>query len=253
MKLRCFGTAGYHPSNSRHTSCYFVEEAGLVLDAGTGLFRIADFLGSRKELDIVLSHAHLDHIFGLSFLLGLQATTALEAVRVYGEREKLEAIQKHLLSDFLFPVQIPCEWFALESLDAAVRIGNAKLQWMATEHPGGSVGYRFDWPERSLAYITDTVADRGSPYVDMIQGVDLLLHECNFPTEQAAFAKTTGHSHTHAVLEVCEQCAARQTLLTHFSPYTDAPDPVHLELDLEKFPSLANRVSIASDNQCVEF
>ncbi len=45
---------------------------------------------------------------------------------------------------------------------------------------GGSVGYRIDWPEVSLGYITDTTCQDDSEYWSYLKGVDWLIHECNF-------------------------------------------------------------------------
>ncbi len=44
MRLRMLGTAGYHPNELRHTSCYMLPAQGFVLDAGTGFFRVRDHL-----------------------------------------------------------------------------------------------------------------------------------------------------------------------------------------------------------------
>ena len=71
MKLHCLGTAGYHPSATRHTSCFFIPEASLVLDAGSGLFRLEKLL-DQEEISILLTHAHLDqlHRFARSMFMG---------------------------------------------------------------------------------------------------------------------------------------------------------------------------------------
>ena len=42
MKILLLGTAGYHPSETRHTACVMLPEAGIVLDAGTGFFRVRE-------------------------------------------------------------------------------------------------------------------------------------------------------------------------------------------------------------------
>ena len=68
MRLHCLGTVGYHPNDSSHTSCYFLPQSGILLDAGTGIFRLAKLIET-DSLDVLLSHAHLDHSFGLTFLL----------------------------------------------------------------------------------------------------------------------------------------------------------------------------------------
>ena len=101
MKLHCLGTAGYHPSATRHTSCYFIPDDSLMLDAGSGLFRVEKLL-EVEEISILLSHSHMDHVFGLTFLLDYVSVTPLRKIHVYGEHVKLEAVRKHLFDELLF-------------------------------------------------------------------------------------------------------------------------------------------------------
>ena len=68
MKLILLGTSGYHPSDRRHTPCLAIPSCGVVLDAGTGMYRLGRYLKT-DELDIFLTHAHLDHVIGLSYLI----------------------------------------------------------------------------------------------------------------------------------------------------------------------------------------
>ena len=44
MKLVVLGANGYRPNGLGHTACYTIPELGLVLDAGTGMWRMADYL-----------------------------------------------------------------------------------------------------------------------------------------------------------------------------------------------------------------
>ncbi len=81
MKLHFLGTAGYHPNNERQTSCLFIPEVALMLDAGTGLYRCNPLI-VHDELDILISHAHLDHVFGLTILLETVALTPLKKIRI---------------------------------------------------------------------------------------------------------------------------------------------------------------------------
>ena len=39
MKIVLLGTTGYHPSERRHTPCMLIAESGVMLDAGTAMFR----------------------------------------------------------------------------------------------------------------------------------------------------------------------------------------------------------------------
>lgn len=227
MHLHFLGTAGYHPSETRHTSCLFIPETGLMLDAGSGLFRAAPLI-QRDSLDILLSHAHLDHVLGLTFLLDIVATTRLTSVRVHGERKKLEAVQTHLFSELLFPVLPPIEWMPVEDQPAGFLIGGARVRWFPLEHPGGSVGYRLDWPSVSLAYITDTTSRPDSPYWKEVKGVDWLVHECNFTDQEKDFAEMTGHSWSSAVLENARRASISRLILTHVNPLAVGTDPLGL-------------------------
>src|SRR5262245_44969537 len=113
MKLLLLGTSGYHPSESRQTACLMLPEAGIVLDAGTGFFRVRGHLQT-PTLDIFLTHAHLDHSIGLSYLLSTTWEQNLSRITVHGEAEKLAAIREHLLDDALFPAPLPCDWQPLD-------------------------------------------------------------------------------------------------------------------------------------------
>src|SRR5688500_13740255 len=100
MKLLILGTSGYHPSERRQTACLMLPEAGIVLDAGTGFFRVREHLAT-STLDIFLTHAHLDHCVGLTFLLSTLWEKQIQRVTVHGEPAKLAAIREHLLNEQL--------------------------------------------------------------------------------------------------------------------------------------------------------
>src|SRR5262245_66593645 len=101
MKLLVLGTSGYHPNQRRHTACLMLPEAGIVLDAGTGFFRVRKHLQT-PTLDILLSHAHLDHVAGLTFLLSTAVDKPLERITVHAAADKLAAVRDHLLNEHLF-------------------------------------------------------------------------------------------------------------------------------------------------------
>lgn len=225
MRLHCLGTAGYHPSNSRHTSCYFLPEAGIVLDAGSGAFRL-DGLIETDTLDVLLSHAHLDHTFGLTFLLDVLANRPVERLRIWGAPDKLEAVQQHLFSELLFPASLEAQWMALGA-QSSVEIGSATLTWRPQRHPGGSLAYRLDWshPQRSLVYATDTIGETGEEATAWMSRTDLLMHECFFRDGDRQWAEKTGHSWASRVGEVAAAVQPRQLLLTHVNPGDGADDP----------------------------
>ena len=257
MHLHCLGTAGYHPNETRHTSCYLLPESGIVLDAGSGAFRLADRIQT-DTLDILLSHAHLDHIAGLTFLLDVlyqceQRSNPVESVRIWGEQAKLEAVQKHLLSDLIFPADLNCSWHPIDdSLNFS--IGDCNVSWRKQEHPGGSVAYRLDWPNLSpakrLVYASDTTGDISDAHAEWSRDADVLLHECYFRNDHAAWAEKTGHSWTDRVAEVAGKSKPKHLLLTHINPIQASEDPVEIDQIQSK---LTGKVTLAADKMVIEF
>ena len=234
MKLLLLGTAGYHPSETRHTACLMLPEAGIVLDAGTGFFRVRQHLQT-PTLDILLTHAHLDHVAGLTFLLRTLFERGVERVTVHGAADKLAAVREHLLNEHLFPAPLPCEWRPLDP--GPLELGGARVTHFPLEHPGGSIGYRLDWPGRSLAYVTDTTAAANAPYVAHLAGTSLLIHECNFPDGQEEWAAKTGHSCATPVAQVATAARVKRLVLTHLDPLGETTHPIDIEAMRRIFPA----------------
>ncbi|MFV0442053.1 MAG: MBL fold metallo-hydrolase [Planctomycetaceae bacterium] len=242
MRLLFLGTGGYHPNERRHTAGLLLPDIGLLLDAGSGTFRAAERLIS-SDLTIAVSHAHLDHICGLTYLLVPLHQGVIRRLRVLAESEVLEAIQTHLFCPAVFPVLPAIEFDALEENLPVSLAGEARLRHQRLpSHPGGSRGFRIDWRDsttaesKSLAYITDTTVD-GS-YTEFIRGVDLLVHECYFPDSAADWAAKTGHSYTSAVAELARDADVGRVLLTHIDPQQPGDDPTGLIAAQRLFPAI---------------
>ena len=135
MRVVFLGTGGYHPNERRHTASVLLPDAGVALDAGTGFFRVQNAIQS-STLDVFLTHAHLDHVCGLTFILVPLMRGDLERVRVFGTQDTLHAVRTHLLAQELFPVEPDFEWHILTGSIALP--DNGKLTWISLEHPGGS-------------------------------------------------------------------------------------------------------------------
>lgn len=246
MRLVLLGTTGYHPNDLRHTACLMLPELGVALDAGTGFYRVRDYLQT-PTLDVFLTHAHLDHVIGLTYLFDVLHERPLERVTVRGEAAKLEAVQQHLLATPLFPAPLPCEYVALAGPMDLPQGG--RLSYFPLEHPGGSLGYRLDWPSRSLAYVTDTTADPRADYVSRIHGVDVLIHECYFPDGCEELARRTGHSCTSEVAETARAAGVGRLILVHCNPLVSQADPI----DLPAAQRIFADTIVGNDRMTVEF
>ncbi len=247
MDLHFLGTTGYHPNRRRDTACFMIPELGIILDAGTGIFRARDLIATRN-LHIFLSHAHLDHVVGLTFLLDVLYDKDLDSVTVYCENEKREAIEQHLFHPLLFPVAPPFKFAVLSGQDVPIP-GGGTLRTFPLEHPGGCLGFRLDWPSTSMAYVTDTTAHPQAPYIEHIQEVRLLIHECYFPDGCEELASLTGHSCLTPVAQVAAASRAQRTALVHLTPL-DESDSL---LDLNQVESICSTLYIPEDGEVISF
>ncbi|MCS7239243.1 MAG: MBL fold metallo-hydrolase [Thermoguttaceae bacterium] len=223
MKLVVLGSGGYHPNEQRHTACYFLPEVGVVLDCGTGAFRLEKFL-PRDRLTILLSHGHLDHVAGLTYLLGFQARGLLGAVDVYGLPEVVVGVREHLFSVVLFPVLPQIDWRPVGFGEVLTISGGVSVRVLEAEHRGATANFRLDCFGRSLAYLTDTTAAGSLAHRPVLENVDILLHECYFPDGFEEMAQQTGHTCLGQAIQVAQELKARRLVLIHINPLVDSPE-----------------------------
>ncbi len=219
MKVTLWGTRGSlaspGPETVRYggnTSC--VEVVGsdgtlLVLDGGTGIRRLGMALPrSLRRLDILLTHLHMDHIQGLAFFPPLRNPDV--EVHIWGPASTTLSLRDRLtryLSPPLFPVflremrsnlflhEVPCEEF---------KVGDFHIASALVCHPDPTVGYRIATPSASLAYLPDHEPALGAhefpPGRDwtsgytLAAGVDVLIHDAQYTSEEYADRVGFGHS-----------------------------------------------------------
>jgi ribonuclease Z len=232
LKIAALGTAGYLPAAGRQTMSFLLatDSQSLVLDAGTGLARllepeIAALLPPGRRLEILLSHYHLDHVVGLSYLLGLAADRPL---RIHAPMPPLtdfgpEGLQR-LLSPPLFPLPVERWPMAVEVVPMAgptLELGSLRLKLRRQRHPGGSVGVRVG---DELAYVTDSVVDPST--IEFVRGVKLLLHEVWLTAAEAAENDPgpTGHSDADAVADLARAAGVGRLWVVHHHPRRSADE-----------------------------
>jgi ribonuclease BN (tRNA processing enzyme) len=252
MKLVLLGTGGYFPTSQRHTACFMLPEIGVVLDAGSGMCRIGEYVQTER-LDIFLTHAHLDHVAGLTYLVNVVSSKLLEGTTVHGEASKLAAVREHLFAEPIFPVAPP---FRFAPLTGSCPLpGGGTLTHFPLKHPGGSLGFRLDWrgrgggPPGSLAYVTDTSAAADADYVDKIRGVDLLVHEAYFEDERDDLPAITGHSALPRVAEVAAAAEVGRLVLVHIDPQMRDDQA----FDLSAARRIFQRIELGTDRMELEF
>jgi ribonuclease BN (tRNA processing enzyme) len=226
-RLVPLGINGFIPSFGRQTMSFLLlaGKEALLLDAGTGVSRLLeqtmkDLLQPYDCLNIILSHYHLDHVVGLSYLPG---TWMRGVVRIYApgrpfvEAEPDEALGR-LLEPPLFPRRFqdfptPVEVFPIRG--GFLKIGNMPVQLQGQNHPGGSVGIRVG---DGIAYVTDTPVEKTTQA--FVQGVKLLLHEVWLTDEEARQDETERekHSYLSGVAQIAKDARVGSLMPIHHHP-----------------------------------
>jgi ribonuclease BN (tRNA processing enzyme) len=186
-------------------------------------------------------------VIGLTYLIDMISGDELGNVAVHGEPAKIAAVKQHLFDDALFPVP-PA--FQLKPLEQSHALGGGgTLTHFPLHHPGGSVGYRLDWPDRSMAYVSDTTALPNADYIEKIRGVDLLVHEANFADDAQEMAILTGHSWLSNVAQVAADAEVGRLVLVHLNAQLKSDT----ELDIAGMRRIFKHTEIGTDRMEIEF
>lgn len=212
-----------------NTPCVEVRtDAGgvVVLDAGTGIRPLGGSLAGVRELDLLLTHLHLDHIEGLAFFAPLHDTQA--TVRIWGPAQEDATLAERLatwLSPPFYPVPFPRFEARIEiheTPDTDWEVGGIRVRCARTQHPGPTLGYRLEAGDRSLAYIPDNEPGLdGAVAIALATGVDVLLHDAQYTTDEYARRVGWGHAGVDDFARVVRESSPRRALMFHHDPWHD--------------------------------
>jgi len=248
MRVKLWGTRGSlaTPGGDTmryggNTSCVEVradDGTTIVLDAGTGLYRLSQALGPVERLDILLTHLHMDHIQGLGFFEPMFERGF--DVHVWGPESSTLDLRGRLsryLSPPLFPVRLRDFRCQLTLHDVmrleGFRIGPLEISVAPVVHPGPTVGYRVREGSATLAYIPDHEPalgmDRLPEDPNWLSGwtlaadADLLIHDAQYTTEEYPEHVGWGHSSLEHVLEFATRARVKTLVPFHHDPgHSDA-------------------------------
>jgi pantetheine-phosphate adenylyltransferase len=214
MRLLFLGTGGSAPTPERHTQALYLPDYGILLDAGTNVFPLRRLHGDRP-LHVLMSHYHLDHSIGLfSIFAGLFAGLPQPQVSVYGPPWLDRFVDCAGTESPLFPMRLP---FEFQEAPERFRLGNVLVETRPVPHSAPVLVYRLTFPDgRRLAYVTDTTAP--GDYLDFVQGVEVLVHECTFSRANRHWAPITSHSETLGVAQLAREAGVGALYLVHTGP-----------------------------------
>ena len=248
MKLKVLGCAGSE-SPGRKSPAFLIDDV-LLLDAGI-IGAVLTQNAQEQITDILLSHAHHDHVRGLpSFADNMIVSGRKESVTIIGSAATLSAVHEHLFNGVIWPdfsrLPTPAEptlrWQALAShLDFQVR--EYQVTAFPVNHSVPSVAYRVQRDNVSLLYTGDM-----GPTPELWSAIGTptaMIVEVSFPNEMEALARLTGH--LTATLLAKELALLpllpAQIFISHIKPFHE--EQIHREIAESGIPGL----SILHDGQ----
>lgn len=266
MILTFWGVRGSMPVTSSHyqhvggdTSCVTlqVEKKLIIFDSGTGIYSLGEWMQGQEfeSVHLFYSHFHYDHVIGLPFFSPLWKKDF--SLYIYGASDSKgmsikEFMTKHLFHPPFFPVRfdaIPATLY-LQDVTCGVPIFMGeliKIESMALNHPGGSMGYAVSFNGKKMCYITDH-EHRHGPHdpnhalIDFVKEADMVVYDATYSDEEFLFKKGWGHSTWQEGVRLCQGANIKKLFLYH---HDHSHDDKMLEEIERKAQTLCSRVCLA--------
>lgn len=183
----------------QHLSCLVIDDC-VAVDAGS-LATAANFVQREKIRNIVLTHAHLDHIAGLPLFVDDLFASLREPICIHAAEEVIEILETHIFNWAVYPRFSELEndfgkVLYYQKFDAEKVFAAAHLTFKPIEvnHKVPSVGFIISDAKTKIAVSGDTgEMDKFWQVVNNEDALDALLIECAFPDQLDELAHNSHH------------------------------------------------------------
>jgi ribonuclease BN (tRNA processing enzyme) len=199
MKITVLGCSGGDVPDLHMPA--FLVDGSLLLDAGT----IATALGrgrQKKIRDVLITHAHLDHIKALPFFADSVINHGMDVrLRVHADARVLRLLRRHIFNGLVWPdfSRIPSPAAAVLSFHELAhgkpaRVGAHRVTALPMPHTTPACGYLVeDGAGRRLFYTGDTGPGSGAWKALAGKPVHALIIEVSFSNRHRDRALLSGH------------------------------------------------------------
>ena len=260
MKLITHGCRGSIPNPSKemlkyggNTTCFELnmDDFQVFFDTGSGFQNAV--LDNNKQIIIVFSHFHHDHLQGLAFnkyLITAEKKTFICSALV--NAEKLNKIIRRYFSGDFFPLDL------FENLDnvtfsnftdvQTMVSGEFKIETIKLNHPGGSYGYSVTRNNKKCVFLCDNefTTYQADELKIFAENADMVIWDGMFTEEELRVKTGWGHSSIQQGIDFFSSLNCGEIIISHHAPYrTDA------ELDTIE-ESLPTGIHLAKDGQVLK-
>ena len=202
----------------------------LIFDAGTGIRPLGNILAADnvRDVDLFLTHTHLDHINGFPMFNFLFDDK--NQLKIWAGRREVWSSIKDIFEKFMAPPIWP---LSIENLGAEIIFSDFEIgqefspkpgiiiRTVNLNHPQGAVGYRVDFSGKSICYVTDTehAKDcRDQNILKLIEGADIVIYDASFTDEEYPNFVGWGHSTWQEGVRLCTDAGAQRLAVFHHLP-----------------------------------
>jgi|DewCreStandDraft_2_1066082.scaffolds.fasta_scaffold00111_44 cAMP phosphodiesterase len=186
-------------TTQQHFSCFLIDE-NVAIDAGS--LATATSRHQKKLIkDIVLTHAHLDHIAGLPIFIDDLFVTLSEPLRVHALDETIKTLEEHIFNWKIYPrfSELRNKYGRIidyRPLEPEIEFSVSHLDMIAIEvnHKVPSIGLLINDGKSKIAITGDTTTtERFWQIINTNQDLSAVLIECAFPNELYEIAENSYH------------------------------------------------------------
>ena len=241
-----------------NTSCVEirVDDHILLCDAGTGIIPFGNEIISQtntRELLILLTHYHWDHICGLPFFV--PAFVPNWNISIFGPGQSKTDIEEFVSAQMqapFFPVSTE-NWLAKINYIAPppnhhMDYGPISFSYQNVHHPGTTYGYRIHVNGKQILYISDNEClylDKSTKQkykelskeeqelydrmnreeylaeLKLLEGADILIHDAQYTPEDYKKKRSWGHSCYVDTVNTAIDAGVGELYLYHHDPNYD--------------------------------
>jgi phosphoribosyl 1,2-cyclic phosphodiesterase len=271
LKVRFWGTRGSTCASGPqfvefggHTPCVEIRcgERLFVVDAGTGIAALGQNISGSApaEVDILLSHLHLDHVGGMPFfkpaVLWSDRVIRTHCGNLGGASAK--AALERLFAPPIFPItldHLPArfEHRGFQAGETLTFSDGATVDTHPLNHPGGATGFRFRHRGRAVCYISDI--EHSEPWPDpalaeFVRGADLMIYDGMFSETEYPSCQGWGHSTWQKGVDLCRAAEVEALAIFHLYP---GHDDTYLKAAEAEMQAVMPSAFIARERQAVSF
>jgi ribonuclease BN (tRNA processing enzyme) len=186
-------------SPRQHTTCFVIDDV-VAIDAGS-LAHAASETHRNNLRDIIITHAHLDHIAGLPLFVDDLFATLTEPVRVHAAKEVIDVLERDIFNWSVYPrfSELTNDNGSVLEYSTLVPMAESKIRHLTcrpieVNHNVPTCGFVISDGSSTIAFTGDTAGTEVFwKELNGVKKLDALFIECAFPDEFAELASVSYH------------------------------------------------------------